>query len=79
LGRLHFVTFFIGVNLTFFPMHFLGLAGMPRIISTYHAAYTGWNQVATLGSLISVVATLIFFYMVYDLFTQGRPTKHANV
>lgn len=76
LGQIHFWTFFIGVNLTFFPMHFLGLAGMPRRISDYPDAFAGWNYVASLGSMISVVATLFFFYIVFNMFTvQLRVTK----
>lgn len=74
LGRIHFYTFTIGVNLTFFPMHFLGMAGMPRRIPDYPLAYAGWNYVASLGSAISFISLLIFFYTVYDAFvTPGRP------
>lgn len=76
LGKIHFWTFFIGVNLTFFPMHFLGLAGMPRRISDYPDAYAGWNYVSSFGSVVSVVATLFFFYLVLNMFTtQFRVTK----
>jgi len=68
LGKMHFWSLFIGVNLTFFPMHFLGLAGMPRRIPDYADAYAGWNNLASLGSMISIGSTIIFFYMMYKLF-----------
>lgn len=72
LANLHFLTFFIGVNITFFPLHFLGLAGMPRRIPDYPDFYAGWNKVASLGSSISVIALFIFFYVVYDLLVYGK-------
>ena len=72
LGRIHFWLMFLGVNLTFFPMHFLGLAGMPRRIPDYPDAYSGWNAVASFGSIISAIASLIFFYVVYITLVQGK-------
>jgi cytochrome c oxidase subunit 1 len=72
LGKIHFWIFFIGVNITFFPMHFLGLAGMPRRIPDYPDAYSGWNAVASFGSYISAVASIFFFYIVYISLIEGR-------
>ena len=69
LGKLHFWIFFIGVNLTFFPMHFLGLAGMPRRIPDYPDALHGFNHIASIGSFISLLAIVFFFIVVYDLLT----------
>ena len=71
LGRLHFWITFFGVNLTFFPMHFLGLAGMPRRIPDYPDAFAGWNAIASFGSYISGIGLLVFFYVVYVAFTSG--------
>ena len=75
LGKIHFIVTFIGVNLTFFPMHFLGLAGMPRRIPDYPDAYFGWNYVQSIGSIISVIGTLIFFYVVANLFSVEKEYK----
>ena len=72
LGRVHFWITFFGVNLTFFPMHFLGLAGMPRRIPDYPDAYAGWNAVASFGSYISGIGLIFFFYVVYVSFISGK-------
>jgi cytochrome c oxidase subunit I len=71
-GQVHFWTLFIGVNLTFFPMHFLGLAGMPRRIPDYPDAYAQWNALSSMGSFVSLLSTLFFFYLVYDLLITDR-------
>jgi cytochrome c oxidase subunit 1 len=71
IGKLHFWVTFIGVNLTFFPMHFMGLAGMPRRIPDYPDAYAGWNEIASYGSYISAFGVLIFLYGVIRAFSAG--------
>jgi len=72
LGRIHFWSMFIGVNRTFFPMHFLGLAGMPRRIPDYPDAFAGWNLVASYGSMISAFSTRFFFRLIVTALTDGE-------
>lgn len=78
LGKLHFTLFFIGVNITFFPMHFMGLAGMPRRISDYHEAFAGWNKLASMGSMISVVATVVFLVLLLHAFIVSKPVQTSG-
>ncbi len=72
LGRIHFWIMFVGVNVTFFPQHFLGLAGMPRRIPDYPDAFAGWNMVSSLGSYISAFGVLLFLWILYRTFTAGE-------
>lgn len=70
-GNVHFWLMFIGVNLTFFPMHFVGLAGMPRRIPDYPDNYYYWNILSSFGSIISSVSVLVFFYLIYLAFNNN--------
>jgi cytochrome c oxidase subunit 1 len=72
IGKLHFWVTFVGVNVIFFPMHFLGLAGMPRRYVDYPDAFHGWNEVASYGSYISGVGVLIFLFGVAEAFMKKR-------
>jgi cytochrome c oxidase subunit 1 len=71
-GKIHFWTTFIGVNLTFFPMHFLGLAGMPRRIPDYPGAFAGWNLVSSLGSYITFGSTVFFVFVALHTLLAGK-------
>jgi len=73
LGKLHFWLTFIGVNLVFFPQHFLGLAGMPRRIADYPDAFADWNFVCSIGSYISGVGALVFLFGVAQAFARKVP------
>jgi cytochrome c oxidase subunit 1 len=72
LGKIHFWLTFIGVNLIFFPQHFLGLAGMPRRYADYPDAYAGWNYVSSVGSYISAFGVLVFLVLVAHAFIRGK-------
>jgi len=70
LGKLHFWLTFIGVNLVFFPQHFLGLAGMPRRYADYPDAFAGWNMVSSVGAYISFSGVIIFLIMLAHAFMR---------
>jgi len=75
LGQIHFWTFFVGVNVTFFPMHFLGVAGMPRRIPDYPDAFYTFNKIASWGSYISVISAILFFYLVFEALSSNRKVE----
>ena len=77
IGKLHFWVTFVGVNMTFMPQHFLGLAGMPRRYVDYPDAYAGWNYVSSIGSYLSALGVLIFLYGVIHAF-RAKEKAPAN-
>ncbi len=76
VGKLHFWITFIGVNIIFFPQHFLGLAGMPRRIVDYPDNFAGWNYVSSIGSYISAIGVFVFLFGLAQAFL--RKEKAAN-
>jgi cytochrome c oxidase subunit 1 len=73
LAKLHFLLTFVGVNLVFFPQHFLGMAGMPRRVADYPDAFAGWNMISSFGSYLSAAGVFVFLYLCWDTFSKKRP------
>lgn len=71
-GKIHFWMTFIGANITFFPQHFLGLAGMPRRIPDYPDAFAGWNQISSIGSYIGFASALFFVFIIFHTLKYGK-------
>ncbi len=72
IGKLHFWITFIGVNIIFFPQHFLGLAGMPRRTVDYPTAFHGWNEISSYGSYIAGFGVLVFLFGMVEAFVKKR-------
>ncbi|MEW5728633.1 MAG: cbb3-type cytochrome c oxidase subunit I, partial [Pseudomonadota bacterium] len=75
LGKIHFWLQFTASNLTFFPQHFLGVAGMPRRIPDYPDAYAGWNLVSSVGAYLGFAGVLLFLYICWRTFAAGRKAE----
>jgi len=72
IGKLHFWVTFVGVNLIFFPQHFLGLQGMPRRYVDYPDAFATWNYVSSIGSYIAAVGVVIFLVGIVQAFARKQ-------
>jgi cytochrome c oxidase subunit I len=72
IAKLHFWLMFIGANLTFFPQHFLGLAGMPRRYADYPDVYAGWNYISSIGSYLSFAGFIIFLFGIFYAFARKQ-------
>lgn len=79
VGHIHFWVTFVGVNLTFFPRHFLGMAGRPRRIPDYPDSYLGWNQVASIGSYITFYGLIFFMVAVWLSFFKPFSVKNSHL
>ena len=75
LGVTHFWIMFIGVNLVFFPQHFLGLQGMPRRTVDYPVAFAHWNYISSLGYVVTLIGMAVFFLMLIEAAVRHRKAE----
>lgn len=78
LANIQFWLLFIGTNVIFFPMHFLGINGMPRRIPDYPDAFAGFNAISSFGSVIAIVSVILYGYIIYDQLVNGLSAKNKN-
>ncbi len=76
--KIQFLVMFLGVNITFFPMHFLGLAGIPRRYSDYPDRYVAWNVLARVGSIITTMSVFYFVFILWESLARHRPALGAK-
>nr|QTF76092.1 cytochrome c oxidase subunit 1 [Rhipiphorothrips cruentatus] len=77
--KIHFLMMFLGVNMTFFPQHFLGLMGMPRRYSDYPFLFEFWNHISSIGSMMSFLSTLLFFFIIWESLISKRFILNLNL
>nr|YP_002970749.1 cytochrome c oxidase subunit I [Helotrephes sp. NKMT027]ACJ69561.1 cytochrome c oxidase subunit I [Helotrephes sp. NKMT027] len=76
--KMHFMIMFIGVNMTFFPQHFLGLMGMPRRYSDYPDMFTTWNVVSSMGSTMSIIGVMMFIFILWESMITDKKMIYQN-
>jgi len=79
MGKVHFWVSFIGFNLTFFPQHFVGLAGMPRRIPDYNLMFADFNMMSSIGAFIYGSSQLLFLFNIVRTITHGKPVNDDKV